>query len=69
MNGPPGMTLNRSVVVYGDSDIPCHEKQHFGQYPVDELFRSSLEAVDLKATVDFLVGAHDRFTAVPPAIL
>lgn len=62
------MRLKSSVVMYGDSDITCHEKR-FGQYPVDELLSSSLEAVDLKATADSLVGAHDRFTAVPPGIL
>lgn len=34
-----------------------------------ELLRPGLEAVDLKAALHPLIGAHDRFVAVPPALL
>ncbi len=40
----------------------------YGQYPVNEVLCSPLEAVDLKATGDSLVGAHDGFSGVPPAV-
>lgn len=38
------------------------------QYPVNEVLCSSLEAVDLKATGDSFVGAHDGCSGVPPVI-
>lgn len=40
----------------------------YGQYPVNEVLCSPLEAVDLKATGDSLVGAHDGFSGVPPGV-
>lgn len=39
-----------------------------GQYPVNKVLCSSLEAVNLEAAGHSLVGAHDGFAVVPPAV-